>query len=229
MTDNRQRAKLAITFVWISTAMTLILGIHSYFEYELLERMRIGDYSMDEANLNDSIGQILGVLTIIVSIINIVIFLNWFARSYANLKKAGIKTLTTHNNAVANWFIPFVSLYKPYQNTKEIWEKYTKKLQLQKGENQPKFSAWWTLWILSTILGQISFRLSLRADTIDEFITSDLISIFSSILEVPLAFLMVSIIKSISDREEKVRQLPEEGEGSFNLVNTDENVLDGSI
>ena len=220
---------MAINFVWISTAMTLILGLHSCFEYELLERMKVGDYTMDEANLNDSIAQVLGILILIITIINIVIFLNWFARSYANLKKAGIKSYTTHGSAVGNWFIPFVSLYKPYQNIKEVWDKYTKKLQLPKDENKPKFGAWWTLWILTSILGQISARLSFSADTIDEYIASDLISIFNSIFEIPLAFLMVSIIKNISDREERVRQLPVESGEDFNLVNTDENVLDGNI
>jgi len=66
---------------------------------------------------------------------------------------------------------------------------------------------WWTLWIINNVLGQFIFRLSLNADTIDEFIISTKASMISNIIGIPLALLAVKVIKDYSEVEPLLREI----------------------
>lgn len=97
--------------------------------------------------------------------------------------------------AVGYYFIPIVSLWKPYQAMKEIW------LASVDGKRPSAIlGTWWTLWIFSGIIGNISFRLTLAEG--DENLLLILDSI-TSVMAIPLLFTILRIIREITEAQKK--------------------------
>jgi len=111
--DNSKRAKVAVIVFGLICIINIIAVISGYLEYELLEKIRIGEnISEDEANLNDLRQVIIGIFQTVGYLSSIVVFLMWFKRAYANLHRLGIDYLEHKPNmAVWSFFIPFINLY----------------------------------------------------------------------------------------------------------------------
>ena len=91
----------------------------SYMMAELLSR---GDYSDAEADVNDTREQIIGLLHFVLHMLTVVIFCIWIVRANKNVRALGANGLRfTPGWAVGFFFIPIVSLWKPYQAMKDLW------------------------------------------------------------------------------------------------------------
>lgn len=210
---NTRRSKNAILLIWIVLTIQVILCISSYFELNLLQTILDGGYiSLTEAESNDSRQQIIAVLFIIIYIISAITFIQWFRRAYFNLHIL-VKGLShTEGWAAGAWFVPIVSLFKPYQIMAEMFEK-TKQLiskhQLQsefKDISSNSIGIWWTLFIINNIIGHIVFRLP--SDTLEEMILVSNINIYQIVIQIPLAILTIKVINQYSELESLLVNIP---------------------
>jgi hypothetical protein len=212
---NAQRAEIAITLIWIVLAMEVISLISGYLQYDLLQTVANGgEISMDTANANDTREQIIAIIYLIVYLVSIITFIRWFRRAYFNLHQKITYLLHSEGWAAGSWFVPIINLYRPYQIMKELYNE-TKELLTKKGIsfnqnfNSRSIGWWWTLWIMSGLIGQFIFRYSTKAESIDELITGTVAGIISNIVAVPLALITIKIIKDYSEVEpllNKIRQ-----------------------
>ncbi|AYN04197.1 DUF4328 domain-containing protein [Flavobacterium sp. 140616W15] len=60
---------------------------------------------------------------------------------------------------------------------------------------------WWTLWIINNVLGQIIYRYTADATSIDQLTTSTILNIIDKVIEIPLALITIKIIKDYSQIE----------------------------
>ncbi len=215
---NEQRAKNAITLIWIVLALEIISLISGYFQYDLLQTVaKGGEISNETATANDTREQLIGVIYMIVYIISAVTFIKWFRRAYFNLHQRVNHLSQTEGWAAGSWFVPIVSLYRPYQIMKELYQE-TKELLVKNGlgvnENFTTNSLgwWWTLWIINNFIGQFVTRYSLKAESIDELTTSTIASMFSNIIGIPLALITVKVIKDYSNVEPLLNEIREDEE-----------------
>ncbi|MGL4632491.1 MAG: DUF4328 domain-containing protein [Leadbetterella sp.] len=204
---NDERAKYAIVLIWIVLFVELVSIVSSYFQYDLLQKVNQGVTFSDESlEQNDLREQVIGIVLILIRIVSAITFIRWFRRAYFNLHLRVTNLAHPENSAAGSWFMPFVSLYRPFQIMKEMYQE-TQKLLIQKGSDSHKnlnsetLNWWWTLWIISTIIGSILFQYSKRADTIDELTFVTLTSIVEGIIEIPLAIITVKIIKNYNEVE----------------------------
>jgi len=204
---NGQRAKNAIILIWIVLAVDIISLISSYFQYDLLQTAANGgEISLEYANSNDTRQQIIGITQVIVNIISAVTFIQWFRRAYYNLHLRVDFLAHSENWAAASWFVPVISLFRPYQIMKELFHQ-TKLLLMKREiithEELTTFSLgiWWTLWIINNFIGQYVFKSSMKAETIDELTICTVADMVSSIVGIPLAIITVKIIKEYSQIE----------------------------
>lgn len=213
---NQQRAKNAITLIWIVLVVEFVSFISSYFQYDLLQSVAHGNFvSLEEANANDTRELWMGIITIVSFLISAITFLSWFRRAYSNL---GIKYGNLSNSdgwVIGSWFIPIISLYQPYEMMKELYEK-TKKLLVgrhliaEKNLATKHLGWWWGLWIISSIFGQVLFRLSLRAVSLNELINITLAQMLLFIVDIPLAFLAVHVIREYAKVEHLLTEVEDE-------------------
>ncbi|OJJ17734.1 hypothetical protein BKI52_28130 [marine bacterium AO1-C] len=211
---NSQRAKNAILLIWIALVIDIISLISSYLQYDLLQSALNGaSISMEAATANDSRERMIAIIEIIVAIIAAVTFIQWFRRAYYNLHQKLDYLSHPEGWAAGAWFVPIMHLYRPYQIMVELYRE-TKELLSKYTSTDHRFSlstniigVWWAIWIITNILGNIVFRLSLRAETADEFLRATTISMVHGVFSIPLAFLAVKVIKDYSKVEPTLLEL----------------------
>lgn len=213
---NEQRAKNAILLIWIVLALEIISMLSGYLLYDLIQNVADGgEISEERANANDLREQVVGILYLIAYVISVITFIQWFRRAYFNLHLK-VKYLSHPEGwAAGSWFVPFTNLYRPYQIMKELYQE-TKALLVKKeiffkGDLATStLGWWWALWLLNNFAGQIVFRYSLHAESLEELETSTVLSIFSNIIGIPLALLAIKVIKDYANIESLLHQVTDE-------------------
>lgn len=215
---NTQRARIAITLIWIILALEIVSLISGYFQYKLLQTAANGGtISMEIATANDTRERIISIFYLIAYIISAVTFIQWFRRGYYNLHLRVSYLAQPEGWAAGSWFVPIICLYRPFQIMKEMYEE-TKELLVKKGISfNQTFSTnalgwWWTLWIINNIIGQLVFRLSMKAESIDELISSTMAGMIGNIIGIPLALITLKVIRDYSDVEPLLNEIKEEEE-----------------
>lgn len=65
--------------------------------------------------------------------------------------------------------------------------------------NQSVFvDLWWTLWIISNLLGQFVFRYSLKSEAVDDLKVVTMAGLISAAFSIPLALFTIKVIKDYS-------------------------------
>lgn len=237
---NEQRAKNAITLIWVMLILEAVSLISEYFQYDLLRDIANGiEISTEAANANDLREQIIAIIYMMAYIVSIVTFILWFRRAYYNLHQKIDYLSYSEGWAAGVWFVPIVCLYRPYQIMKELYTETKELLSRNELETIGKVSAstrkdlsarnvditdnlstgrlglWWAFWIISSILGQIVFRYSREAETIDELLVLAVIGMISNIVGIPLALITIKVIKNYSEVEPLLSAMNDEPETSF--------------
>lgn len=213
---NDARAKRVIIFIWITMGLQLISAISAYFQYQLLNDVKNGvAITMEAATANDLREGIINFVLGIIYLLTAIFFIMWFRRAYYNLKQKSKLTSYTDGWAAGAWFVPILNLFRPFQIMKELYtltpstlKKHgiTSPIEL----NQNLLGIWWTLWIVVSVIDNVSFRMSFRAETLDSLINSTLIGIVSSILFIPLSIVIVKIIKAYNQVEPSLAEVGDE-------------------
>lgn len=212
---NGQRAKNAIIFIWIILVLDVLSLISGYFQYDLLKTVVNGGFiSPVQATLNDLREQIIAILYLLASIVSAITFIQWFRRAYFNLHLHVDYLLHPEGWAAGSWFVPIVSFYRPYQIMKELYEESIELLE-KRGIRIPDISVsyisiWWAFWILSSIFGQIILRITLKSNTVDDYIFTTICSMIQNIVNIPLALLAIQVIKNYAKLEPHLFELKEE-------------------
>jgi hypothetical protein len=216
---NDQRARNATILIWLVLVMEILSLLSSYLQYTLLVSASNGtDISPEAASSNDSREQIIGIFSLAVLIISAVTFTSWFRRAYYNLHQRVNNLAFTEGWATGSWFVPVLNLFRPYQIMKELYEE-TRNLFQRKGvmlaeDLSTKYLGWWwALWIINNILGQIAFRTSMKADTINELISSTILNMTTNVINIPLAFLAMRIIRDYANVEHLLNEIGPDAEG----------------
>jgi len=203
---NEQRSKNAILLIWIVVTIQVIMCISDYMQLNLLQSVADGLIVSDaDADANDSRQFLIASLFLIFYIVSAVTFIQWFRRAYFNLHTR-VKGLSNAEGwAAGAWFVPVISLFKPYQIMKEMNEK-TDELILENGLNTEhnsnpsnSIALWWALWIVTNVIAQISFRLP--SETLEQLITSTTLDVYSILVDIPLAIITIKVIKDYSQKE----------------------------
>lgn len=191
--DPKTLTKLLIVMLWVSLAMEIVSMLANFGQLSLVSR----EYTIQEAEANDSRIVAVGGVYLLNFIITGIIFLKWIYRAHINARGFGAQGMThTPGWAVGSFFIPILCLFRPYQAMRQLWQASRDPLNWEVQEAGAVLPVWWTLWIISSILGQVIFRMD--AGNVDEIKTSTMVSISSDIVGVLLCLVAISLVKTIS-------------------------------
>jgi hypothetical protein len=204
---NQKRSQIAITLIWICLIVNLISLFSSYLQFQLLTQLskgvEIANYKLEQ---NDSREQLVGIVTLIVSIISAVAFIQWFRRAYFNLHSLVPNLTYTEGWAAGSWFVPVIGFFRPYQIMVELYNKTIARLVERKLFENQSFDlsfvkVWWALWIIVSIIGRVVYKYISEAQTLDKFIDCTIFSMVESILYIPLSLITIKVIKVYSNFE----------------------------
>jgi hypothetical protein len=195
-------------------AAAVVLAIISLWsgleEIELLKRIQDGRvFSEADAEASDARQAVLGGIYFLLWLITFIIFLRWTYQSNRNARFLGGNSLQyTPGWSVGWYFIPILGLWKPYLALKEIFKASHPDFGHEwKNAPIPKIlPLWWTLFILSIGLGQILFRMTLRAESLEELIDASQLMLVSDLVDIPLSalgFALVATLGSLQTEKQK--------------------------
>jgi len=190
-------------FLYAQLVITAIAIISTIFEFKLITDVKNGVYTSQEMMETDWSASadrqgIVGGIQFLISIISWILTLKWIYRANYNARQLGATDMIfTPGWSIGWYFIPIANLWKPYEAMKEIW-KASKNPNNWKKQSLPSILTWWWLLsIVSAVLNNIAFRLSLRAKELDEFLTVNIITLLSDITFIPMCLITLAIITKL--------------------------------
>jgi len=198
--DPRPLTQLLIAMLWVSLGFEVISIIGESMQIALLERI----YTASESEIaaNDTRQQMIGIGYLVVFIVTAIVFLKWIYRANLNARQFTSKEMDfTPGWSIGYYFIPVMNLYKPYQAMREIWQVSEASEDWQNVKVSPILAWWWGLWIISNVIGQIIFRIP-EGESVQDFINAGYVSLFSSIIGIPLCLLAIQLVRRITKKQE---------------------------
>lgn len=204
---NSQRAKIAIAMIGVVLGFQIVSCISDFMQLTLLNSVQNGySYAMDTLNANDLRQRVIAILNFCVLIASAVTFIQWFRRAYYNLHLMDGNLRFTEGWASGGWFVPILSLFRPYQIMSEMFYVARAILVRNLPHFQPKqhsnmLGVWWALWVINNIWGNVSSRMSISARTLDALVTSTHISMWNIVIQIPLALIAIRVVQEYSGME----------------------------
>jgi hypothetical protein len=200
--DLTSLTKFLKTMLWISLGISVISLLSDFMQMNLLSA---GSFSQAEAKANDSRQLITGILYLVAFIVTGIVFLKWTHRANSNCHGFGAQGMKFSPGwSIGYYFIPFLNLYRPYQAMKEIWKVSTSPANWQNEMGSPLLGWWWALGLIAGFLGQASFRMFMKADTVSSLQASTTMSIVSGVIDIPLYIVAVSLVSAIFAKQENL-------------------------
>ena len=111
--------------------------------------------------------------------------------------------------AVGWWFVPVMSLFRPYQVMKEIWRGSYPDIGIgdqAAWRNVPVSSLlgwWWAALLLHGWVLNVGIKLFIRGETVSQVITADWIFVVGDVIEIMASILVFALVWQITSNQEK--------------------------
>jgi hypothetical protein len=152
--------------VWLVVA-TAYAGssLNSVLTIEAFQR---GAADLEALSGVDNISRIAAGTMVVVNLVTIVLVGRWIYRANKNAHAMSDSMVMTPGWNVGFFFIPIANLWKPFEGIRQAWRASVSPSDPENAEVPIWVNLWWTGWILSSILNNIIFRLSMNAVTLDD-------------------------------------------------------------
>jgi len=185
----------------LSLLIDVIAAASGMMEFSLLRSLQNETFSGDfdaAATSNDNRQQAISLIQFALFIVTGIVFLVWIHRANRNARALGAEGMRfTPGWSVGWYFVPIMSLWKPFQAMREIWQASAQPGNWQGVQTPPLVGWWWALYLASQALAQIGYRLSENIDSVDDAVFASVVTTLSNLsgstLDV-LAFLLVTKI-----------------------------------
>lgn len=162
----------------------------------------------DEARMGIALAQLaVGAFSMLLYVTTAVVFCCWIYRANANARALGARDLTITPGWSVGWFfIPIANLYKPFKSVKEIWNASDPDADhpTAEGVTPVAVTAWWGFWLLSNVSGQVSFRATMAANTAEEMLQANYLSILSTSFSLVLSVVAILMVRGMQTRQSKL-------------------------
>jgi hypothetical protein len=206
--DPAALSRFLVILLWIDLAAGLVAALSGVVEIRML-----GALPPDTALLRGGpplpatvlIGIGLIDLAQVISMLVTGFFcLKWIYRVSMNAHVLVAQGLTITPPWAMGWyFIPFANLLKPFQALKEAWQASVNPSAWRSIDPPPLMRWWWGLWLASGVLGNISFRLSLEAKSLDMLTFSDFAQVAADLVGLPLNLVFIVLVRRLADHQVK--------------------------
>ena len=191
----------AISVLLVADAIMAGVGASSgWLEVQLLQAVRDGyEIGEDKVFANDMRQGIIGLIQVSIYLPLAILFLRYLWRANHNARAlTGAELAYSPGSCVWWFFIPIANYFKPFSAVKEIWEASSPEPEVQ-GDTPGTglLHMWWVFWIISSIMGNVSFRMNFRAEEVGELLMLSWLTMAMDIVAVFLAVLALGVVRSI--------------------------------
>jgi len=197
--DPRSLTSFLVIMLWIGLGFEVVSILSNFAQMVSLG----GTYTEAVGAANNARQGLIALGYLGVFIVTGVAFLKWIYRANMNCRGFGARDMKfTAGWSIGYYFIPVLNLVRPYESMKEIWQVSQDPKDWKSQTGSALLGWWWALWLISGFVGQMLFRLSMNADTIDALQAATKMSIFSDIINIFLYLAGVNLVKTIANKQE---------------------------
>ena len=203
--DPARLTRFLTKMLWASLVMSALAAIAAVVSMATGNATQSTD---DEMTLMDGIEFLVGLTQFVVWIVTLVTLMRWIYRANLNARGLGAQGMTfTPGWSVGWYFVPIANLWKPYQAMKEIWQASCNPRAWSTITEASQVGTWWTLFLLSTILGNLAFRLSLMEGA-ELALLGTVTAWASDVMDLPLCLVSIRLVKSIYEMQRRWVEQP---------------------
>ncbi|KAF0802750.1 hypothetical protein A6D6_03925 [Alcanivorax xiamenensis] len=197
--DTGALTKWVKRFLYADMAMAAVAVISGLLEYRLLLRLRDGVVLSDQVIEASYLRQgVVGLVQTLVLLTAMILVARWIYRANQNCRRLGAADMRfTPGWAVGWYFIPVLSMWKPYQAMKEIWRASAAPADWHRQSTPMLMPVWWGMWLLSLALGSGIMQLARHANSMEDYLLLSQVTLVADFLEIPLAFALMVLIRRI--------------------------------
>jgi hypothetical protein len=162
----------------------------------------VGDFIDGNRDLNriraaDHAFRVSGVMGLIALALTAVLFLTWLYQLSKDLheRRPG-HVRYSPGWAVGGWFVPFLSLVRPFQVVRDLWR--SSELSGWRSEPAQLVGWWWGLFLLSNFTSLIAA--SQPTDTLEQFRTHDHVYAVSDVIDVIATIVAIQLVRALTRR-----------------------------
>jgi len=203
---------------FISALVAVISIVSGAMQAQLLNEGLNGKYiTLSEAIANDDREALIGWIQTGAILIGVVIFLIWVHRANKNLHAFKNPVLRFSPGWAVGWFfVPIMSLFRPYQVLNEISKASNPDIDpnLNRVNSLPASAIvgfWWAFYLVSNFIGNFVFRTALGSDTASELLTATYANIVSNTINIIGFIITIAMVRKISQsqnlRYQKISEL----------------------
>jgi len=203
--DPTLLTRWTVWLLYAGIALTVLGMLSGLLEYQLLTKLQRGDFATDAqaiaaAQASDLRERILAIVRVLLFIVSGVLVLRWIHRANFNARRLGARYLEfTPGWAVGWFFVPFANLVKPYQAMCEIWKASSDPVDWKHRTVPALLLWWWLAWLAMSLLGNVTFRMTLQARTVEDFITCNFMAQSGYALDIVASVLLAWIINRVHE------------------------------
>jgi hypothetical protein len=196
-------SRLVIVFLWIDLVVGLFNGVSTLAELQILNAMP-HDTPVSFTQIPglppvaEMVRGLVGLAVIVSFLATGFLCLKWIYRTSLNAHALVPALTITPAWAVGWYFVPLALLIKPFQAMKETWQASANPAAWRSIDTPGVLRWWWALWLVSSILGNLSFRLQLEARSLDMLLASDAVDLVGAVLAVPLNLVFIRIVQRVN-------------------------------
>lgn len=203
---------------WIFIALmilNIIAVLSGYAEAELLNRAISGGIVTEaEAMSNDTRQALIGFVQFALYVAAGVAFLIWIHRAHRNLPSLHAADLRfTPGWAVGWFFVPIMSLFRPYQVASEIWKASDPNVDTidntswKNSATSPIVGWWWAFFLITSYLGLFAARAILSGEELSDLLTATYAYMVSDAIDVVGILITILMVRRISQFQETKNKL----------------------
>jgi hypothetical protein len=162
---------------------------------------------------DETVGSLLTMLFLALALVGLVFWLTWVHRTYRNLPALGATELKYSPGwAVAYYFIPVLSLFRPLQVMRETWRAshpaHVGGPDWSRVPVPALVAVWWALHLISTIVNRASSRLGARTEDLDALVALAWVDLGMLVFDAVLAYVEIRLVLQITRLQEHRASAP---------------------
>ncbi|MEU5045065.1 DUF4328 domain-containing protein [Streptomyces griseorubiginosus] len=198
-----------VALLGLAAAVDLFAVVADYLRYDVTGDLAAGDSGvavLDRADTSDVLTGLAAAAQVGVLLVCAVVFVVWLWRVRVN---AEVFAPDGHRKArgwvIAGWIVPFVSLWYPRRIVLDVWDASVG----DRPRGHALVNVWWTLWLLTNVVGRFLANMAEGADTSQEIHDTTRQMLFADALDLAAALVAAAMVLRLTRmQDEKARRGP---------------------
>ena len=205
-TEYRDPRRSAQVLEWALSAfivMDVIFTLGEVYTVGAISQFLAGSDDMGALEASDQIGVVTGGIFFLAYLVCVILTCVWIYRVNKNAYYLNAEHMTVSPGwNVGYFFIPFANLLMPFRGLRETYQVSTNTQSPDEVPVPGLMRLWWGCWLLSGFLGQLSFRLSLRAVTLEDLLLISQLNIVSIVPELAAARMLLWLVRDVTRNQQ---------------------------